>query len=52
MTGALSHFDASGAAHMVDVSAKPVTDRVAVAVLDEAPVKQLDFESIAAGLLA
>mgnify|MGYP003234209950 CR=1 FL=1 len=24
----------------------------AVAVLDEAPVKQLDFESIAAGLLA
>ncbi|RGP39189.1 cyclic pyranopterin monophosphate synthase MoaC [Pseudotabrizicola alkalilacus] len=27
----LSHFDADGAAHMVDVSAKPVTDRVAVA---------------------
>ncbi|RBP90301.1 cyclic pyranopterin monophosphate synthase subunit MoaC [Rhodobacter sp. 140A] len=30
MTG-LSHFDARGQAHMVDVSAKPVTDRVAVA---------------------
>ena len=31
MTG-LSHFDAEGHAHMVDVSAKPVTSRVAVAV--------------------
>lgn len=30
MTG-LNHFDAQGQAHMVDVSAKPVTDRVAVA---------------------
>ena len=30
MTG-LSHFDAEGQAHMVDVSAKPVTDRIAVA---------------------
>ncbi len=29
---ALSHFDAQGHAHMVDVSAKAVTDRVAVAV--------------------
>ncbi len=27
----LTHFDASGAAHMVDVSAKPVTSRTAVA---------------------
>ena len=27
----LSHFDDKGAAHMVDVSAKPVTDRIAVA---------------------
>jgi cyclic pyranopterin phosphate synthase len=27
----LTHFDASGAAHMVDVSGKKVTDRVAVA---------------------
>lgn len=27
----LTHFDESGAAHMVDVSAKPVTDRVAIA---------------------
>ncbi|MEY4697055.1 MAG: cyclic pyranopterin monophosphate synthase MoaC [Pseudomonadota bacterium] len=30
MTG-LSHFDDKGQAHMVDVSAKPVTDRIAVA---------------------
>ena len=28
---ALTHFDADGRAHMVDVSAKPVTDRIAVA---------------------
>lgn len=28
----LSHFDDRGQAHMVDVSAKPVTDRMAVAV--------------------
>ncbi|MGA0541550.1 cyclic pyranopterin monophosphate synthase MoaC [Neotabrizicola sp. VNH66] len=27
----LTHFDATGAAHMVDVTEKPVTDRVAVA---------------------
>lgn len=27
----LSHFDSQGQAHMVDVSGKPVTDRVAVA---------------------
>ena len=31
MTG-LTHFDDQGHAHMVDVSGKPVTDRVAVAV--------------------
>lgn len=31
MTGKLSHFDASGQAHMVDVSDKDVTDRIAVA---------------------
>lgn len=31
MTNPLSHFDAQGQAHMVDVSQKPVTDRVAVA---------------------
>jgi len=31
MTGKLSHFDKAGQAHMVDVSAKPVTDRIAVA---------------------
>ncbi len=29
MTGELTHFDAGGAAHMVDVSAKATTDRVA-----------------------
>jgi cyclic pyranopterin phosphate synthase len=28
---ALTHFDDQGRAHMVDVSAKPVTDRIAVA---------------------
>lgn len=27
----LTHFDGAGQAHMVDVSAKPVTDRIAVA---------------------
>jgi cyclic pyranopterin phosphate synthase len=27
----LTHFDAQGHAHMVDVSAKPVTDRIAIA---------------------
>lgn len=31
MTTGLTHFDASGQAHMVDVSAKAVTDRIAVA---------------------
>ena len=31
-TNPLTHFDDKGAAHMVDVSGKPVTDRVAVAV--------------------
>ena len=31
MTRKPSHFDASGAAHMVDVGAKPETERVAVA---------------------
>jgi cyclic pyranopterin phosphate synthase len=31
-TSGLSHFDDKGQAHMVDVSGKPVTDRVAVAV--------------------
>lgn len=31
MTDKLSHFDASGQAHMVDVSNKAVTDRIAVA---------------------
>ncbi len=31
MTDKLSHFDADGQAHMVDVSDKPVTDRTAVA---------------------
>lgn len=31
MTGRLSHFDEAGQAHMVDVSAKALTDRIAVA---------------------
>ncbi|WP_299965410.1 cyclic pyranopterin monophosphate synthase MoaC [uncultured Roseobacter sp.] len=31
MTGKLTHFDADGAAQMVDVGAKPVTDRIATA---------------------
>ncbi len=31
MTDKLTHFDARGDAHMVDVSNKPVTDRIAVA---------------------
>jgi cyclic pyranopterin phosphate synthase len=31
VTGPLSHLDESGAAHMVDVTAKDVTDRTAVA---------------------
>ena len=31
MSGALTHLDAAGAAHMVDVGAKAVTDRRAVA---------------------
>ena len=32
MTGRLTHFDAAGHAHMVDVSGKPVTARTATAV--------------------
>ncbi|WP_187429921.1 Cyclic pyranopterin monophosphate synthase [Roseobacter fucihabitans] len=31
MTGKLTHFDAKGDAHMVDVGDKPITDRVATA---------------------
>ena len=31
MTGRLTHFDDSGAAHMVDVSEKDITSRVAIA---------------------
>lgn len=31
MSGGLTHFDAAGEAHMVDVSGKPATDRIAVA---------------------
>ena len=31
MADKLSHFDAEGQAHMVDVSNKPVTDRIATA---------------------
>jgi len=32
MAGPLTHFDAKGDAHMVDVGDKPVTNRIAVAV--------------------
>ena len=32
MSGPLTHFDAKGDAHMVDVGDKPVTDRIAIAV--------------------
>ncbi|SIS78084.1 cyclic pyranopterin monophosphate synthase subunit MoaC [Roseivivax lentus] len=32
MAGGLTHFDAKGDAHMVDVSDKPVTSRIATAV--------------------
>lgn len=38
MAGKLTHFDAAGAAHMVDVSDKAVTDRIATA---EAHIKML-----------
>jgi cyclic pyranopterin monophosphate synthase len=31
MSGPLTHFDAAGQAHMVDVGDKPVTDRTAIA---------------------
>ncbi|MEM8570230.1 MAG: cyclic pyranopterin monophosphate synthase MoaC [Pseudomonadota bacterium] len=31
MSGPLTHFDAEGAAHMVDISAKPQTQRIAIA---------------------
>ncbi|NRB36359.1 MAG: cyclic pyranopterin monophosphate synthase MoaC, partial [Rhodobacteraceae bacterium] len=31
MSNTLTHFNEAGEAHMVDVSAKPVTDRIATA---------------------
>lgn len=31
MSGKLTHFDEAGQAHMVDVSAKEITDRTAIA---------------------
>ena len=66
MTGPLSHFDAEGHAHMVDVSEKPVTARVAVAqgqvvmspetlaLITEGRAKQGDVLGIArlAGIMA
>ncbi len=44
----LTHFDDSGAAHMVDVSGKPVTDRVAVAV-GQVKMRQKTLEIIEQG---
>ncbi len=62
----LTHFDASGNAHMVDVSTKPTTDRVAVArgrvvvapetfaVISEGRAKKGDVLAVAqlAGIMA
>jgi cyclic pyranopterin monophosphate synthase len=64
--GELSHFDDRGQAHMVDVSGKPVTDRLAVAVgavrmtaetlvlINEGRAKKGDVLSVArlAGIMA
>jgi cyclic pyranopterin phosphate synthase len=47
----LTHLDASGAAHMVDVSAKPVTERVAVAAA-RVRCDPTTYELIAAGQAA
>ena len=44
----LTHLDDAGKAHMVDVGAKPDTERVAVA-RGEIHMKQATFDLIAAG---
>jgi cyclic pyranopterin phosphate synthase len=52
----LSHFDADGQAHMVDVSDKPITDRIATAeaYIKMTPAKKGDVLGIAriAGIMA
>jgi cyclic pyranopterin phosphate synthase len=47
----LSHFDASGQAHMVDVGDKPVTRRVAVAI-GRIAMQRATLDLIAAGTAA
>lgn len=47
-TKGLTHFDAKGDAHMVDVSDKAVTDRIATAV-GQVKMNKETFEIIAAG---
>lgn len=48
MAGKLTHFDAQGHAHMVDVGAKPVTDRIAVAAC-HIKMRQETFDIIVEG---
>ena len=48
MTSPLTHFDAQGQAHMVDVSAKAETHRIAVAA-GEIRMQPATFELIASG---
>jgi cyclic pyranopterin monophosphate synthase len=47
-TSPLSHFDAQGQAHMVDVAAKPATHRVAVAQ-GSIRMQRATYELVAAG---
>ena len=53
MSKTLSHFDARGNAHMVDVGAKPVTERVAVAkasvIMQAATLKLIKDKKAAKG---
>lgn len=48
MTSPLTHFDADGQAHMVDVSAKPESHRIAVAA-GEIRMQPATFQLIATG---
>jgi cyclic pyranopterin phosphate synthase len=48
MAGKLTHFDAQGHAHMVDVGGKPVTDRIAVAACN-IKMRQETFDIILEG---
>jgi cyclic pyranopterin phosphate synthase len=51
--GALTHFDDTGAARMVDVSAKPETERVAVArarvVMEQTTARRIGAGNVAKG---